>query len=97
MAAGVPLLADHHPADQQQMAEVEAHFRSASKKLGRSYFVIDCDRHIIEPPEAFTRYLDPQWCDQAPRLVRDNRGAPRLMIEGCLADHGGPGHGAGLP
>ncbi|MFM7394175.1 MAG: hypothetical protein ACKO22_07400 [Cyanobium sp.] len=37
---------------------VEAHYRSTNKRLGQSYFVIDCDRHIIEPPEAFSRYLD---------------------------------------
>lgn len=61
---------------------VEDAYRSKSKKLGQEYFVIDCDRHIIEPPEAFTKYLDKEWHHMAPKPVTDNRGAPRMMIEG---------------
>lgn len=89
MVAPVPLIADRNEA-------VEAHYRASNKKLGQSYFVIDCDRHIIEPPEAFTRYLDLEWRDQAPRLVADNRGAPRLMIEGRLYQKPS-GYGPGRP
>lgn len=63
---------------------VEATYRSTKKKLGKEYFVIDCDRHIIEPPEAFTMFLDAEWKHQAPKLTTDNRGAPRLMVEGRL-------------
>lgn len=76
VASALPLARDH--------AAVENHYRSPSKVLGQSYFVIDCDRHIIEPPEAFNLHLDAEWREQAPRLVTDNRGAPRLMIEGRL-------------
>lgn len=63
---------------------VEAAYRSKSKKLGQEYFVIDCDRHIIEPPEAFTQFLDKEWQHMAPKPVTDNRGAPRLLVEGRL-------------
>ena len=63
---------------------VESAYRSSKKKLGQEYFVIDCDRHIIEPPEAFTMYLDKEWKAQAPKLTTDNTGAPRLMVEGRL-------------
>jgi predicted TIM-barrel fold metal-dependent hydrolase len=76
VASALPLARDH--------AAVENHYRSPSKVLGQSYFVIDCDRHIIEPPEAFSLFLDAEWREQAPRLVTDNSGAPRLMIEGRL-------------
>jgi predicted TIM-barrel fold metal-dependent hydrolase len=62
----------------------EALYRSKSKKLGKEYFVVDCDRHIIEPPEAFTMFLDTEWKRQAPKLTTDNTGAPRLMVEGRL-------------
>jgi uncharacterized protein len=65
-------------------AAVERAYRSPTKKLGREYFVVDCDRHIIEPPEAFTMFLDKEWAHQAPKPATDNRGAPRLMIEGRL-------------
>lgn len=77
-------------------AAIEAFYRAPTKRLGQSYFVIDCDRHIIEPPEAFSRYLDSQWQDQAPRLVCDNSGAPRLMIEGRLYQKPS-GYGCGRP
>ena len=63
---------------------VENAYRSSKKKLGKEYFVVDCDRHIIEPPEAFTLYLDPEWKHMAPKPTTDNTGAPRLMIEGRL-------------
>jgi len=59
-------------------------YGSTKKKLGQEYFVIDCDRHIIEPPEAFTMFLDKAWQHQAPKLTTDNTGAPRLMVEGRL-------------
>jgi predicted TIM-barrel fold metal-dependent hydrolase len=70
--------------EQDPYLAVEAAYRSAHKKLGHEYFVIDCDRHIIEPPEAFTMFLDAEWQHMAPKPVTDNTGAPRLMIEGRL-------------
>jgi hypothetical protein len=59
---------------------VEEAYRSKSKKLGQEYFVVDCDRHIIEPPEAFTMFLDKEWQRMAPKPATDNTGAPRLMV-----------------
>ena len=70
------------PRDRYQAAEYA--YRSKSKKLGQEYFVVDCDRHIIEPPEAFTTFLDEEWQRMAPRPTTDNTGAPRLMVEGRL-------------
>jgi hypothetical protein len=54
---------------------VENAYRSSKKKLGKEYFVVDCDRHIIEPPEAFTMYLDKEWQYMAPKPTTDNTGA----------------------
>ena len=48
---------------------VEDAYRSPGKKLGKEYFVVDCDRHIIEPPEAFTKYLDKEWQHMAPKPI----------------------------
>ena len=78
--ANVQALRKESPEDRYQA--VEDAYRSTNKKLGKEYFVVDCDRHIIEPPEAFTKYLDKEWEHMAPKPVTDNRGAPRLMIEG---------------
>jgi uncharacterized protein len=81
-AVAEPVVAE--ASEQARFDAIEAAFRSSTKKLGHDYFVIDCDRHIIEPPEAFTLYLDREWQHMAPRPVTDNTGAPRLMIEGRL-------------
>ena len=75
---------------------VEDAYRSTKKKLGQEYFVVDCDRHIIEPPEAFTMFLDKEWHSMAPKPVTDNAGAPRLMMEG-RAYQKPAGWGAGRP
>ena len=73
---------------------VEDAYRSAKKKIGQEYFVVDCDRHIIEPPEAFTMFLDKEWQQMAPKATTDNRGAPRLMVEGrCYQKPAGWGPG----
>lgn len=63
---------------------IEESYRSTKKSIGQEYLVIDADRHIIEPPEAFTKYLDKEFAKAAPKLVTDNAGAPRLMVEGRL-------------
>lgn len=80
--AKVQALRKENPEDRYQA--VEDAYRSKKKKLGKEYFVIDCDRHIIEPPEAFTMFLDPEFSKLAPKATTDNAGAPRLMIEGRL-------------
>jgi len=46
--------------------------------------VIDGDGHVVEPGNLWEQYLEPPYKDRAPRLVRDNRGLVRLMIEGRL-------------
>src|ERR1700722_14174277 len=80
--ASAQALRKEKPADRYQA--VEDSYRSNKKKLGQEYLVIDCDRHIIEPPEAFTMFLDKEWQHMAPKPTTDNSGAPRLMVEGRL-------------
>ncbi len=69
-------------------------WRSDSKTTARDFFVIDADRHVIEPPEALTKYLDPEFEKEAPKLVTDNQGSPRIMMEGRLYQKP-RGYGAG--
>ena len=52
---------DHKEAPADSYKAVEDAYRSSKKKLGQEYFVVDCDRHIIEPPEAFTMFLDKEF------------------------------------
>ena len=48
--------------------------------MSRIYNCIDSDGHILEPLELWAEYMDPQYRDDAPRLVRDSRGKERLLI-----------------
>jgi len=59
------------------------------------YFVIDGDRHVVEPVEAFSKYLEPSFRDRGPVVLRDNvYGSTRLLIEGRLYQKvWGPGQG----
>lgn len=54
--------------------------------------VIDADGHVWEPEWVWEQYLDPAFRDRRPRLVRDNRGTTRYMLEGRLIP---PGEGIG--
>jgi predicted TIM-barrel fold metal-dependent hydrolase len=49
------------------------------------YPVIDADGHVMEPPSGlFDKFLDAGFRDRAPKLVEDNRGVLRWLIEGKL-------------
>jgi uncharacterized protein len=48
--------------------------------MSREYNCIDADGHILEPLELWAQYMEPKYRDQAPRLVRDNKGMERLLI-----------------
>jgi hypothetical protein len=49
--------------------------------MGRVYNVIDADGHILEPFDLWNKYTDPKYRDRAPRLVEDENGKRRLIIE----------------
>src|SRR5215510_9562263 len=63
--------------------------------MSRTYNVIDADGHILEPFTLWNEYLDPKFRDRAPRLIRDNGGRERLLLEekmlGSRAGFGGIG------
>lgn len=59
--------------------------RTWTKQRWQEYFILDGDRHVIEPPEVFTSYLESRFTRHAFEVLRDNvTGAVRFMIEGRL-------------
>src|SRR5207244_11825416 len=44
--------------------------------------VVDADGHILEPPDLWERYLEPQYRDRAVRIRKDDRGLEYLEING---------------
>ena len=36
----------------------------------RGFKVLDSDLHIIEPPDLWQRYIDPEFRDRTPRVLR---------------------------
>ena len=49
--------------------------------MGRKYDVIDADGHVLEPFTLWDDYMDPQYRERAPKLVKDNNGKERLLLE----------------
>jgi len=43
---------------------------------------VDADGHILEPPDLWETYLEPQYRDRALRIVRDDKGLEALEIGG---------------
>ena len=70
--------------------------RSLTKEIRPEYFVIDADRHIIESTDAFNKYLDKKFYDQKVKLVTDNTGSTRFLIEGRVYQKP-HGFGSGRP
>ena len=71
--------------------------RTWAKPVHPEYFIVDGDRHVIEPPAAFTEFLEPRYRTSAFQVGRDNvTGATRFMLEGRLYQKPA-GHGQGRP
>jgi uncharacterized protein len=47
--------------------------------------VIDCDGHILEPPDLWEKYLEPEYRDRAIRIRVDDEGWEYLEIDGQRA------------
>jgi predicted TIM-barrel fold metal-dependent hydrolase len=60
------------------------------------YTVIDVDGHVFEPDELWERYLPARFHDGRPKLVRDDRGTTRYLLEGRMIPQG-TGRGAWVP
>ena len=39
--------------------------------MENSNLVVDCDSHVMEPPDLWERYIEPKYRDRAIRIVRD--------------------------
>src|SRR5688572_22999663 len=50
--------------------------------MSRSYNIVDADGHILEPLDLWTRYIDPEFRDSAPRLMVEPDGREWLAIKG---------------
>src|SRR5260370_18549675 len=63
--------------------------------MSRTYNVIDADGHVLEPFTLWNDYMDPQYRERAPKLVKDKNGKERLLLEekilGSQAGFGGIG------
>src|SRR5215469_1896108 len=64
--------------------------------VSQDLFVVDCDSHVMEPPDLWERYLESRFRDRAIRIVKDPvDGLETLMIDrqpllkGVLAGLGG--------
>lgn len=56
--------------------------RSGAAPLQALPRAISADSHIIEPPEAYTRHIDPQFRDRVPQLVHDPVRGDSYVVEG---------------
>jgi predicted TIM-barrel fold metal-dependent hydrolase len=50
----------------------------------RGITIIDADGHVGSTPETWERYLELPFREFGPRIVKDNRGSERWMVEGIL-------------
>ena len=46
--------------------------------------IIDCDGHLVEPPDLWQHYLEGGLRAKAPRLVADRNGGTRIALEDRL-------------
>ena len=53
-----------------------------------AYRLIDCDQHVIEPPDLWDRYLDKRYRSKAPKLVKDEDGGDAWNLGGAVESLG---------
>ena len=44
-------------------------WRTNPARIDPRFMAISADSHVVEPPEAYSRYIEPQWRDLAPRII----------------------------
>jgi predicted TIM-barrel fold metal-dependent hydrolase len=44
--------------------------------------IVDADAHVLEPPDLWERYIDPEYRDRAIRVASDPRGVEALEVDG---------------
>jgi predicted TIM-barrel fold metal-dependent hydrolase len=53
-----------------------------------TYRIIDCDQHVIEPPDLWEKWLPAKFQDQAPKLVKDEDGGDAWSLGGHVESLG---------
>ena len=48
---------------------------------GSSPFVVDTDSHVMEPPDLWQNYLEPQYRDRAIHVRRNSEGIEELVVD----------------
>ena len=51
-----------------------------ARSEGRHYRIVDCDQHVIEPPDLWEKWLDEKYQSRAPRLVKDEDGGDAWQL-----------------
>ena len=64
--------------------------------MANDELVIDCDGHILEPPDLWERYLEPKYRDRALRIRTGDDGFEHLLIDGRPSTIARPGQLATL-
>lgn len=44
-------------------------WRTNPARIDPRYLAISGDSHVVEPPEAYSRYIEPRWRELAPRII----------------------------
>ena len=48
--------------------------------------IIDADSHVLEPPDMWAQYLEPEFRDKAPYFIKDEQGGEHLVTDGVIHD-----------
>jgi hypothetical protein len=77
-------------------AERRFHAVRAEENAMTGTLVIDCDGHILEPPDLWETYLEPAYRDRALRIRVGDDGFEQLLIDGRPSTMARPGQLATL-
>ena len=59
--------------------------------------IVSADSHITEPPDCYTKYIEPKYRDDAPRIVNSESKGDLFVIPGMKPIPVGPLSSAGIP
>lgn len=60
-----------HFALQYEDLAANGDWRTNPAKLNNRFLAISGDSHVVEPPEAYSRYIDPKYRDIAPKIIKN--------------------------
>ena len=59
--------------------------------------IISADSHITEPPDCYTKYIDPKYRDEAPKIITHETKGDLFIIPGMKPIAIAPLSSAGIP